>query len=505
MKHWNSKLLEQLLQVQETDLKIRKLDLQVQLHNQRSKEEDTELSRIKSEINRIDETLINTQSQNQMYATTLEDIRAAIKGLLTTKAGVPKPRTRSSTEALKIEEEKLESLVEETSEQLVKLKDDRDSLLQKADMRTEELETHSDGPEAEIRKLQQQIRKIEKQREEEVAGIPTLLLKHYDRLRSSRSGVGLTIIQDGVCKVCCMQMPTAINSKLSHGEKIDMCPACGRMVARIEFNLHLAADEPEGDDSIDRPSRKLRKVKLLKGVALSRESADERKAALKKTLKKRIAGLDAARSEAEATSRKQAAQKKDVKHSLKKKVTSAAAVTEAESVQPEASKKVQEETTIHKASKKSEGQDDGGLRTAQKDKKGGEKGAVSTKADAKKAVVTQTSEKKSAVKAVKEKSAPAKSISKKSEARKPTAKKADEKKSASPKAESPKAAKKPESKKSAVTKPAAKKSSPKKAEGKKSPPPKAESPKAAKKSPPKKASAKKEAQKKPAKAASKKK
>ncbi len=292
MKHWNSKLLEQLLQVQETDLKIRKLDLQIQVFHQKSKEEDGELSRIKAEIIRIDEALTATESQNQMYATTLEDIRSAIKGLLTTKTGAPKPRTRSSTEALKIEEEKLESLLEETGEQLIRLKENRESLVVKADNRTQELETDNDGPEAEIRKLQQQIRRFEKQREEEIQGIPQLLLKHYDRLRSSRSGVGLTILKNGVCTVCCMTMPTAIASKLSHGEKISMCPACGRMVARIE---HIATPEKEqGGASEDGGSRKSKKEK--KSLSTSRETADERKAALKKTLKrsmeKKFSGLE---------------------------------------------------------------------------------------------------------------------------------------------------------------------------------------------------------------------
>jgi predicted nucleic acid-binding Zn-ribbon protein len=291
MKHWNSKLLEQLLQVQDTDLKIRKLDLQIQVFHQRSKEEDSELSRIKAEIARIDEALVATESQNQMYSTTLEDIRSAIKGLLTTKAGAPKPRTRSSTEALKIEEEKLESLLEETGEQLIRLKESRESLLGKADNRTEELESDHEGPEAEIRKLQQQIRRFEKQREEEIQGIPQLLLKHYDRLRSSRSGVGLTTLKDGVCTVCCMTMPTAIASKLSHGEKIPMCPACGRMVARIEHTAISVSDSDGADDgSLKKPKKEKKSLLTL------RETADERKAALKKTLKrsmeKKMSGID---------------------------------------------------------------------------------------------------------------------------------------------------------------------------------------------------------------------
>ncbi len=289
MKNWNAKLLEQLLKVQATDLKIRKLDQQIHIYYQRSKEEDIELSRIKSEIVNIDDTVVSTENQNQMYLNTLEDIRSAIKGLMTTKAGSPKPRTRSSTEALKIEEEKLESLIEETAEQLLRLRREREDAVARAAERTEELENHSNGPEAEILKLQLEIQELEKQREKEIEGIPSLLLKLYDRLKSSRSGVGLTILRDGVCTVCCMQMPTAIASKLNNGEKIAMCPACGRMVARIEYLKPQTLREPitEKKSAIEPDSEDGTQKRQKKDPSL-READDERKAALKKSLKRSI-------------------------------------------------------------------------------------------------------------------------------------------------------------------------------------------------------------------------
>ncbi len=512
MKHWNSKLLEQLLQVQETDLKIRGLDLQIQLYHQRSKEEDSELSRIKVDISRIDEALVNTESQNQMYATTLEDIRSAIKGLLTTKAGVPKPRTRSSTEALKIEEEKLESLVEETADQLIKLKEDRDALLLKGEARTAVLESDNEGPEAEIRKLQHQIQKLEQQRVEEVAGLPSLLLKHYDRLRSSRSGIGLTIIRDGVCTVCCMQMPTAIISKLSHGEKIDMCPACGRMVARIELPPPNASPT-DGDQSIeDRPSRKLRRIKSGKPLSISRETQDERKAALKKTLKKKIAGLESARAEEGRPFARRAQLKKEA-------LQKAAAARAVEPAEPAAntSSAASGTAALAKASGKSS-------------KKAAKK-AVAPSSQAQKPVETQApaEEKKTS------KSAARRIISKKQETKKPAenkaeAKKAAEKKTApkkaSPKKEAPKKASpkkepkkvvaKKEPKKGKIKKAAAaktnsgaaksaKKAPPKNTADKKAKPDKRAPKKPVKKPEVKKTPAKKPASKKPAKPASKKK
>jgi predicted nucleic acid-binding Zn-ribbon protein len=299
MKHWNAKFLEKLLQVQDTDLKIRNLDDQIQIYYQRSKEEDSELSRLKMEIARVDETIEATGSQHQMYGTTLEDIRTAIKGLLTTKSGTPKPRTRSSTEALRIEEDKLSVLVDETQQQLQVLKDERAALVDQAEARAVELEKTQDGPEAEIRKLQQRIKRLEKQREEEVAGLPPMLLRRYDRLRSSRSGIGLTILRDGVCTVCRMQMPTAVVSRLSQGERIPMCPACGRMVARIEI-VNLIGSTPEATDKPALAARSATQKLAAKKAAVKKaavKKAAAKKAAVKKAAVKKTASGAAAEAE----------------------------------------------------------------------------------------------------------------------------------------------------------------------------------------------------------------
>ena len=69
--------------------------------------EDPLLNSLRAELTTLEEGIEATISQQEMYKNTLEDIRSAIKGLLSSRSGAFKPRTRSSTEALKIEEENL--------------------------------------------------------------------------------------------------------------------------------------------------------------------------------------------------------------------------------------------------------------------------------------------------------------------------------------------------------------------------------------------------------------
>ncbi len=320
MRKWNPELLEQLLKVQDIDLKIRSVENTIKDFYRRSKEEDPLLAQLKQDLSRIDESLTATEAQHDMYLGTLEDIRTAIKGLATTKSGAPKPRTRSSTEALRIEEEKLSAMVVETDEQTRELNEERDGILKRIDARSGEVEKIQQGPEAEIRKLRSRIRRLERQREDEVKGMPTMLLRKYDRLKSSRSGVGLTILKDGVCTVCRMQMPTAIVSRLSLGEQILACPACGRMVARVEF-IHMpvvpsAEEKAAAEEAAKKESAKKQATTKKTSKKTEAKKAPAKKAASPKAVKKEPAKKETAKK---ASAKKAPAKKTPAKKAPAKK------------------------------------------------------------------------------------------------------------------------------------------------------------------------------------------
>ena len=138
MRQWDSKSLEKLLNVQEIDIKIRAVEEAVDEINLRSMREDPSLINMKTELVQLGESLEGTRAQQEMYRNTLEDIRTAIKGLAATRSGSFKPRTKSSTEALKLEEEKLGVLVEETEEQIQKLRREHDGVEKKINSRSHE-------------------------------------------------------------------------------------------------------------------------------------------------------------------------------------------------------------------------------------------------------------------------------------------------------------------------------------------------------------------------------
>ncbi|MBN2801564.1 MAG: hypothetical protein JXR91_00570 [Deltaproteobacteria bacterium] len=237
MPNWDTKILEKLLLVQEQDLEIRKLDETIQDLQKRCMQEDPQLNMLKAELNELDETLETTRKQRDLYVNTLDDIQNAIKGLLANRTRAFKPRNRSSTEALRTEEEKLSVLIVETDEQILILEENliNTDLLIKT--RTVEVEQANQKPEAEILNLKIKIDSLREIRNKDVADISPPLLRKYDRLSKSRSGIAMTILKNGICGICRMEMPTGIRSKLLKNEHIDSCPACGRMIARVENTI----------------------------------------------------------------------------------------------------------------------------------------------------------------------------------------------------------------------------------------------------------------------------
>ncbi|MBN2529756.1 MAG: hypothetical protein JXR76_25420 [Deltaproteobacteria bacterium] len=425
MRQWDSKLLEKLLVIQDIDLQIRGVVDTVKELQQRCMREDPQLNILKAEYQNIADSLEATRAQKEMYQNTLEDIRSAIKGLIANRARAFKPRNRSSTEALRTEEEKLAVLVVETDEQIEILEKNLVSIEGRIAARADEVQRSQQAPEAKIKIFNNQILELEQKRRLELSGVPISLLKKYERLRASRSGVGLTILQDGICRVCRMEMPTGIKSKLLQDEVIDACPACGRMVARIENTIDhkrlaeeaRAAQEKkmrEEEEAAARAEVRARK----EAVAKKRAEAKARREADKQAKVDREAALEARKALIEKMQAEKLAASKhgtdDAKKNAKgkksatsKDTSSKAATSVDNAVSASASKK----TTAKKATAKAKKSD-------------------SKKATAKKAAAASSVEKAGGIKKSAKKDADVKASEKKTSTRKAAAKKEPVKKAA---------------------------------------------------------------------------
>ena len=462
MRRWKSEVLEQLLDIQDVDMKIRAISHTIEQLYHRCMREDLQLNNMKAELEQVEENLNATKVQREMYQSTLEDIRNAIKGLMANRSGIFRPRTRSSTEALKIEEDKLAVLLVETDSQIQRLSEDAAAIRDQIQERSAEVALSQQAPEAEIRQRRDEKLKLEAERAKRIRGLPEPLLRKYDRLKASRSGMALTVLSDGICKVCRMQMPTGVYSRLVKGEYIHDCPACGRMVARIQFSIDFkqmaeeakAAEAAKEEERKKQEAAKERRIKAAERTerlkeqherkllqAAMREAAQQQeranvtagtatkttKTAAAKATPAKKATAKATPAKAEAAAKTTAAKKAPAKKAPAKATPAKKATAKATPAKKAAAKATPVKKTAAKATpaKKTAAKKATPVKKATPAKKTAVKKAPAKKAPAKKAPAKATPVKKAPVKKAPAKKAPAKKApAKKAPAKKAPAKKA---------------------------------------------------------------------------------
>jgi predicted nucleic acid-binding Zn-ribbon protein len=94
----------------------------------------------------------------------------------------------------------------------------------------EEFEEARDEMLEELKALDQDLVKLEKERERFSRDIDSDLLKIYDRIRKYRRGVAISPVIKGICQACHMGIPPQKFNELIRGEEMMNCPNCMRII-----------------------------------------------------------------------------------------------------------------------------------------------------------------------------------------------------------------------------------------------------------------------------------
>jgi uncharacterized protein len=80
------------------------------------------------------------------------------------------------------------------------------------------------------RELNEQIKRLEGERETIIATIAAGDLKQYERLRRSKGGRAVSELSDDACLACGMLLPGQDVNRIKGGDEHVLCPGCGRIV-----------------------------------------------------------------------------------------------------------------------------------------------------------------------------------------------------------------------------------------------------------------------------------
>ena len=79
--------------------------------------------------------------------------------------------------------------------------------------------------------IRAQAQLLVNQRSERTAAVPPALLKRYEAMRLTKTGVAIATIEDNnACSACRMVLPSSLVTRIHEGSTIEICQNCGRML-----------------------------------------------------------------------------------------------------------------------------------------------------------------------------------------------------------------------------------------------------------------------------------
>ncbi len=118
-------------------------------------------------------------------------------------------------------------------ELLIKIDEFKPKLAQVAEEKNKleaEIKSLEDDINKKLYAVENKVKILKEKRSFLVQKIPKDLLLKYEELRAKKSGVAVTIMKNGFCTICNMEIPVIDADKIKDPSVIHKCPMCGRML-----------------------------------------------------------------------------------------------------------------------------------------------------------------------------------------------------------------------------------------------------------------------------------
>lgn len=235
------KELGKLLELQDIDLRIRKLDEEIAKGYGDLDERQAVVDARRAEALDLEERLEVVGKERTDVEHELEDETIRLKDRQTKLMNVQTNREYQSLlkeiEGTKSENKRREEEIFRYTEiadamvakiaELNKLSDEEEGVLLKEKGKVVAL----------VKDLDEQKAKIDKVRSEKAAKVTGAIYKRYEQLRERRNGMAIVGVSNGVCQGCFMNIPAQQFNEVLRGDQLHSCPTCQRMM------YHLPTEE----------------------------------------------------------------------------------------------------------------------------------------------------------------------------------------------------------------------------------------------------------------------
>ncbi|MBW1798169.1 MAG: hypothetical protein JRJ21_07170 [Deltaproteobacteria bacterium] len=126
--------------------------------------------------------------------------------------------------------EDLESRIEKSNTKLSNIKSNKEYSKAKIEKLRNDVEIDRNKIMEEMKALEQEFKRLEMERVSLGLTIDENLLKRYDFIRERKGGVVVSPVIKGVCQACHLDIPPQQFNELIRGEKMMACPNCIRII-----------------------------------------------------------------------------------------------------------------------------------------------------------------------------------------------------------------------------------------------------------------------------------
>ena len=235
-----NELIEQLVSLQEIDLKIDRIDNEIKQEQEELDQRISALAERESRISNHEEKVSELEKERRTLEDEMSDKIAHVKERQSKMMQVQTSREQT---ALLKEIEDAKGNVKENEEKIVSIMEQVETLnaesaeeknILKAEKSLVNEETEKVG--SAIDELNKGKKTKQNKRDKQAQSVDKTKIRKYELLRERRNGLAIVNVINGVCQGCFMNLPPQQYNVLLRGDQLLECPSCQRLI------YHMAVD-----------------------------------------------------------------------------------------------------------------------------------------------------------------------------------------------------------------------------------------------------------------------
>lgn len=229
--------IEPLLKLQEIDLSIRRLNakkmeapLRVNLLIEKKTAIEQELNELTNQLHDNEKHKIDVEDE---LAIETEHLNKSQQKLMSIKTNREYQALQKEIEDLKVANKIREDELLKITETIESIQKNIEEKKLEADKITTELLAEQKILDSALAELDEQLQKLEADRNNYLPQIRKDLLARYNLLKDKRNGVVVAVVERPACTGCNINLPPQLFNELLKGNKLHTCPSCQRILYHV--------------------------------------------------------------------------------------------------------------------------------------------------------------------------------------------------------------------------------------------------------------------------------